>query len=68
MSTNDELKNKLTNGTKPVLVDVCPNCKTELSTNYLSDAKSGIYLFDVRIKFCEKCLYIDDAYCTNISR
>jgi len=45
----------------------CPNCKTELSTAYLSDARSGGHLFDVRIDFCEECLYIGDADCTNVS-
>jgi hypothetical protein len=56
------------NGTKPVLGEVCPNCKTELSTSYISDARSGGHLFDVRIGFCEECLYIGDADCTNVSR
>ena len=64
MNTNDELKNE----TAPVLGEVCPNCKIELSTGYLSDARSGGHLFDVRIDFCEECLYIGDADCTNISR
>lgn len=68
MSTNDELKNETANGTKPLLGEVCPNCKTELSTGYLSDARSGSFLFDVRIEFCEDCLYIGDADCKNVSR
>ena len=68
MNTNDELKNETDNGIKPVLVEICPNCKIELSTGYLSNARSGGYLFDVTIDFCEKCLYIGDADCTNVSR
>ena len=56
------------NGTKSVLGEVCPNCKTELYTAYLSDARSGGHLFDVTIDFCEECLYIGDADCTNVSR
>lgn len=56
------------NGTKPVLGEVCPNCKTELYTAYLSNARSGGHLFDVTIDFCEECLYIGDADCTNVSR
>lgn len=65
---NDELKDEPANDTKPVLSEVCPNCKTKLSTDYLSDAPSGGYIFDVRIDFCKKCLYIGDADCTNVSR
>ena len=53
---------------KPLLGEVCPNCKTELSNGYLSDARSGSFWFDVRIEFCEDCLYIGDADCTNVSR
>jgi hypothetical protein len=65
---NDELKNENSTETKPFLDKACPNCKTELSTGYISDARAGKHFFDVIIYFCEECLYIGDADCTNISR
>ena len=65
---NVNFKNETPADTKTVLYDVCPNCKTELSTAFLSDARAGGHLFDVRIDFCEECLYIGDADCTNVSR
>jgi hypothetical protein len=68
MNTNDELKNETANGTKPVLGEVCPNCKTELSTGYAMLGLANGHFFDVRIVFCEECLYIGDADCTKISR
>ena len=47
--------------------DICPNCKIELKTGYVSDVTAGDVLVSFNFDYCPNCLYRGESKVTNIS-